>query len=172
MGKEKGKIIFVKEQPEELEKETKRRKKGMEEEFSKDVIVRLFPNDEGYDQMIAQTNIPFTALCEHHEVSFEGEASIAYIPGEWLVGLSKIARITEHYLNPTVKTIQERATQQILEVLKKVEPKGVMVILKAKHNCLCHRGVKRPSLTITSAVYGEFAKGLNAREEFLKLISL
>ena len=75
----KKEIIIIYEKAEDLEKETKRRIKKMKEEFSKQLIIRLFPNEEGYDQMIAQMNIPFSALCEHHGIAFEGEASIAYI---------------------------------------------------------------------------------------------
>jgi len=143
----------------------------MKKEFNKELVIKLFPNDERYDQIIAQVGIPFSALCEHHKVSFEGKCSIAYIPDQWLTGLSKFGRVVEYYLNPTVKTIQERATHQILKALNEaLKPKGIMVIIKAKHNCICYRGVKKPSLTITSAVAGAFAENAIARQEFLSLL--
>ena len=156
-----------------LPKETSRRREKMKKEFSKEPTIKLFENIEGYDQIIAQVGIPFSALCEHHWVSFEGEAHVAYIPGKWLTGLSKLPRVVEYYLNPTVKTIQEKATHKILNSLvNALKPQGVMVIIRARHNCVCYRGVKKPSWTITSAVQGIFAeKNAGAREEFLTLLN-
>lgn len=155
----------------DLSKSTKKRKEAMVREFQKKLRIKLFENKEGYDQIIAQVGIPFLALCEHHEISFEGEVSVAYIPDKWLTGLSKLARTVEYFLNPTIKTIQERATHQILNCLvKALNPKGVMVIIKARHSCICYRGIKKPSLTITSAVYGIFKDNPATRQEFLNLI--
>ena len=163
------KIIIEKEK--DLQKNTQKRKKAMVKEFQKELRIKLFENKEKYDQMIAQVKIPFFALCEHHEISFEGEASVAYIPDKWLTGLSKLARIVEYFLNPTIKTIQEKATHQILNCLvKALNPKGVMVVIKARHSCICYRGVKKPSLTITSAIYGGFKDNISTRQEFLSLI--
>ena len=159
------------EKPENLKKETQKRIRKMKRQFRKEPVIKLFENKEGYDQMIAQIRIPFSALCEHHHISFEGEVSIAYIPDKHLTGLSKLARIVEYYLNPTVKTIQERATKQILDCLiKTLKPRGAMVVIKAKHGCICYRGVKKPSWTITSAVYGNFKENLSTRQEFLSLL--
>lgn len=172
MGDKKREIKIVKERPEDLKRETECRVNRMDNEFSKDLTLKLFPNDEGYDQIISQVKIPFTALCEHHRVSFEGYAYVAYIPDKWFVGLSKLARVVEFYLNPTIETLQERATHQILKTMEEINAKGVMVVLKAKHNCVCYRGVKKPSWTITSAVSGAFKKEINPREEFLKLLNL
>ena len=158
------------EKKEDLEAENEARAERMKAEFSVKPVIKLFEN-EGYDGIIAQTNIPFMALCEHHKVAFEGEATVAYIPDKWITGLSKLTRIVEYYLNPTVYTVQERATQQILDDLKEaLNPKGIMVILKAKHGCLCYRGAKKPSLTITSAVDGVFKESFNTRQELLNLI--
>jgi len=162
---------IVVEKKKDLKKNTQKRKKAMVKEFQKELRIKLFENKEKYDQMIAQVKIPFFALCEHHEISFEGEASVAYIPDKWLTGLSKLARIVEYFLNPTVKTIQERATHQILNCLiKALNPKGVMVVIKARHSCICYRGVKKPSLTITSAIYGTFKDNPSTKQEFLNLI--
>ena len=87
-----------------------------------------------------------------------------------MIGLSKLGRIAEYYLNPIVKTTQEKATHQIMNVLKKIKPLGAIVIIKARHSCICYRGVKKPSLTITSAVYGSFKDNPITRQEFLSLI--
>jgi len=162
---------IIVEKKKDLKKNTQKRKKAMVKEFQKELRIKLFENKEKYDQMIAQVKIPFFALCEHHEISFEGEASVAYIPDKWLTGLSKLARIVEYFLNPTIKTIQEKATHQILNCLvKTLNPKGVMVVIKARHSCICYRGIKKPSLTITSAVYGNFKDNPMTRQEFLSLI--
>lgn len=156
----------------DLQKETKKRVERMRKEFVKPPLLKAFRN-EGYDQIIAQVHIPISSLCEHHLVSFEGEANIAYIPNGWLIGLSKLGRVAEYYLNPSKPTIQERATHQILQHLKThLKPRGLMVVIRAKHTCISYRGVKKPSLTITSAVDGLFADPLKgARQEFLQLIS-
>lgn len=161
---------IILEEKEDLETETKKRLDRLKEEFSQEPILRLFEN-QGYDQIIAQIKIPFSALCEHHHIAFEGECSIAYIPNEYLVGLSKFGRVVEYFLNPITKTTQEKATHFILKYLEKtLLPKGLMVIIKAKHSCVCYRGVKKPSLTITSAVSGIFQNDTGARQEFLALI--
>lgn len=157
----------------QTKKKTQKRILKMKQEFSKPPQLKLFENTEGYDQMIAQVGIPITALCEHHEVQFYGKVYIAYVPKNWLIGLSKLARVTEYFLNPTIKTIQERATHQILKYLEKhLKPSGIMVVIKATHGCISYRGIKKPSLTITSAVSGSFAepqRGLKI--EFLNLIN-
>jgi len=164
------KIVY--EKAEDLETATKERVEKMNKEFSKQPTIKLFENTEGYDQIIAQVGIPFTANCEHHGVAFSGVAHIAYIPDKWLTGLSKIARVVEYYLNPTIESIQERATHQIMKHFSEaLKPEGLMVILKARHNCVCYRGVKKPSVTITSAVQGSFKKSGKAKQEFLSLIS-
>ncbi len=161
------------EKQDNLSKETSRRREKMKKEFSKEPVIKLFKNVDNYDQIRDQGSIQFSDLCEHNWVSFEGEAHVAYIPDEWLTGLSKLPRIVEYYLNPTVKTIQEKATHQILNAMvSTLKPKGVMVVIRAKHSCVCYRGVKKPSMTITSAVKGIFAeKDGGAREEFLTLLN-
>jgi len=155
----------------ELHKETAERIERMNEEFAKEPKIKTFDNDENYDQMIIQKDIPFMALCEHHEVAFMGTISLAYIPKDKLIGLSKLARISEYYANPTVKTLQERITQQIADKLDEIlKPKGVAVLVKANHGCMCYRGVKKPSETITSALKGVFLEETRTRQEFMELI--
>lgn len=127
-------------------------------------------DSEGYDQMIVQSNIPFYSLCEHHIAPFFGEGVIAYIPNGKIVGLSKLARTLDLFSRKLQN--QERITQQVCEYLvEQLEPKGVAVILKAKHLCMEMRGVKKhDTFTTTSKMYGVFEDDLNARNELLKLI--
>lgn len=160
------------EKEKQLNKETKKRVSRMEKEFSKKLTLKAFENTESYDQIIAQIQIPFSALCEHHHVAFTGEAHIGYIPGKHLIGLSKLGRIVEKYLNPTIKTIQEKATQQIINEMMKIKPKGIIVIIKAQHYCICFRGVKKPSWTITSGVTGLFKSEASLEEKFINLLKI
>jgi GTP cyclohydrolase I len=124
---------------------------------------------EGTDEMIVQTNIPFYSLCEHHTAPFFGTANIAYIPGNKIVGLSKLARTVDLYANRFQN--QERITTQIADrINQELSPKGVAVTLKAQHLCMCMRGVKKhDTWTTTSKMLGVFKKDLNARNEFLNL---
>jgi GTP cyclohydrolase IA len=131
--------------------------------------VTLFPNEEGYDHMVIEREIPFYSMCAHHFVPFYGHAHIAYIPGSRIVGLSKLPRILEFYAKRP--QLQERLTEQVAEFLcSKLEPQGVMVVVEARHLCVEMRGVKKPgALTTTSALRGCFADR-RVREEFLALL--
>lgn len=122
-----------------------------------------------HDEIILLKNIPLYSLCEHHLIPFIGKAHIAYIPDKRITGLSKIARVVEvlsHRLQ-----VQERLTTQIADVIvKKLKPKGVMVIIEAEHLCVSMRGVKKPgSITTTSVVRGIFRKNQKTRQEALSL---
>lgn len=125
---------------------------------------------ERTDEMIVQTNIPFYSLCEHHVAPFFGVASIAYIPNEKIVGLSKLARTLDMYANQLQN--QERITTQVAERLQKeLNPLGVAVTLKAQHLCMNMRGVKKhDTWTTTSKMLGVFKEDQKARNEFLNLI--
>lgn len=127
-----------------------------------------FEND-GSNEMIIVSNIPFFSLCEHHLAPFFGTASIAYIPNDKIVGLSKIPRTLDHFSKQPQN--QERITKQIADYLmQNLNPKGVGVILKARHLCVEMRGVeKHDCYTTTSAMMGCFNE-LNCRQEFLSLI--
>jgi GTP cyclohydrolase I len=127
-----------------------------------------FEND-GSNEMIIVSNIPFFSLCEHHLAPFFGTASIAYIPNEKIVGLSKLPRTLDHFARRPQN--QERITKQIADYLMtNLNPKGVGVILKARHLCVEMRGVeKHDCYTTTSAMMGCFNE-LNCRQEFLSLI--
>jgi GTP cyclohydrolase I len=128
-------------------------------------------NSEGIDEMIIQTNIPFYSLCEHHIAPFLGFASVAYIPNDKIVGLSKLARVVDLYANDFQN--QERITTQIADRLnQELSPKGVAVCLKAQHLCMCMRGVKKhDTWTTTSKLIGVFKNDLVVRNEFLSLIN-
>lgn len=125
---------------------------------------------EGTDEMIIESNIPFYSLCEHHTAPFFGVAHVAYIPNEKIVGLSKLARCVDLFANRFQN--QERITKQIAEKInEELNPKGVAVILKAQHLCMCMRGVKKhDTWTTTSKMIGSFKEDLNCRSEFLSLI--
>ena len=127
-------------------------------------------DSEGYDEMITQTNIPFHSLCEHHIAPFFGHGHIAYIPNDKIVGLSKLARTLETFSRKLQN--QERITNEVAEFLQKeLNPKGIAVVLKAKHMCMEMRGVKKhDTWTTTSKMIGTFKDDLNCRNEFLNLI--
>jgi GTP cyclohydrolase I len=163
-----------KELQKDLKVETAKRIKKLKGEFSKLPILKVFENTEKYDQMVILANIEFAALCEHHQIEFHGIAHVGYLPKDSLIGISKLARVVEQCLNPTICTVQEKATKQILDVLKKaLDPSGIMVVVKGKHGCVGYRGIKKPaSVMITSAIDGAFKSELSgARAEFLSLIT-
>lgn len=126
---------------------------------------------EGYDQVVLLKDIEMFSTCEHHMLPFFGRAHVAYIPGKRVVGLSKLARLVECYSRRL--QIQERLTQDIATAIEKVlKPKGVAVIIEAKHFCMVARGVnKQHSTMTTSCMKGIFKKDERARSELLKLIS-
>src|SRR5215208_5335519 len=96
--------------------------------------VTTFPNDEGYDELVLARDVPFSSLCEHHMLPFSGVAHVGYLPGERIVGLSKLARVVEHVARDL--QVQERLTEQVADWLERaLEPKGVGVVLEAEHLC-------------------------------------
>jgi len=131
--------------------------------------VTTFPNDEGYEHMVMERDIPFYSMCSHHFVPFYGHAHMAYVPGDKIVGLSKFSRILEFYAKRP--QLQERLTEQVVEYLvEKLAPRGAMVVIEARHLCVEMRGVRKPgALTVTSAIRGLFHKK-PLREEFLDLL--
>jgi GTP cyclohydrolase I len=128
-----------------------------------------FPNDEGYDELVVARAIPFHSLCMHHLLPFHGVAHIAYVPGERIVGLSKLGRVVEHFSRNL--QIQERLTTQIADWLQaQLEPKGVGVVLEAEHLCMSLRGVQTlGAKTVTSALRGLVRDDARTRQEFLAL---
>lgn len=132
-------------------------------------VLTVFEN-EGYDEMILVKNIEFYSHCEHHMLPFFGRAHIAYIPKEKIIGLSKLPRLVEIFSRRLQN--QERLTTQIAEaLLSLLDPKGVGVVIEAKHFCMMARGVeKQMSEVTTSSLKGLFKKNPSTREEFLRLI--
>jgi GTP cyclohydrolase I len=127
--------------------------------------------DQKHDEIVLLKNIPLYSVCEHHLVPFIGKASIAYIPKDGRVtGLSKLARVVD--ILARRPQVQERLTTQIAEiVMRKLKPKGCMVVLEAEHLCMSMRGVRKPgTLTVTSAVRGIFQKNEKTRAETLSLM--
>ena len=128
-----------------------------------------FPNDGGYDELVVARDIPFHSLCEHHLLPFVGTAHVAYLPGERILGLSKLARVVDYFARSL--QVQERLTRQVADWLQaELEPKGVGVVLEAEHMCMSLRGVQKPgSSTVTSALHGLVRDDPRTRQEFLAL---
>jgi GTP cyclohydrolase IA len=128
-----------------------------------------FPNDGGYDELVVATGIPFHSLCEHHLLPFVGVAHVGYLPGERIIGLSKLARVVELFAR-NLQT-QERLTTQVAGWLDDhLQPKGVGVVFEAEHMCMSLRGVqKRGARTVTSALHGLVRDDARTRQEFLSL---
>ena len=128
-----------------------------------------FPNDGGYDELVVARDIPFHSLCEHHLLPFTGVAHVGYLPGERIVGLSKLARVVDHFAR--APQVQERLTTQVAGWLEReLAPKGVGVVLEAEHSCMTIRGVQKPgATTVTSALHGLVRDDQRTRSEFLAL---
>jgi len=131
-----------------------------------------FPNDEGYDEMVIVRDIPVRSICEHHLLPFTGRAAIGYLPGERIVGLSKLARIMEHFAC-RLQT-QERLTKQVAGWLQdNLGPEGVGVIVSAEHMCMTLRGAQATGTsTLTSTLLGRLREDSRSRQEFLALSGL
>jgi len=128
-----------------------------------------FPNDEGYDELVVARDIPFTSLCEHHLLPFVGTASVGYLPGSRILGLSKLARVVELFARRP--QVQERMTKQVATWLDQhLRPRGVGVVVRAEHTCMTLRGVQaRGASTVTSALLGTLRDDPRSRNEFLGL---
>ena len=128
-----------------------------------------FPNDEGYDELVLARDIPFHSLCQHHMLPFKGIAHVGYLPGERILGLSKLARVVELFARGL--QVQERLTTQVAERLQdQLAPKGVGVVMEAEHLCMSLRGVQAAgSRTVTSALHGLLRTDQRSRAEFFAL---
>jgi GTP cyclohydrolase I len=128
--------------------------------------------DEQHDELVLVKQIPMYSTCEHHLVSFHGVAHVGYIPGVdgRVTGLSKIARLVDLYAKRP--QVQERLTAQIADALmRKLSPRGAIVVVEAEHLCMAMRGVRKPgAVTTTSAVRGQFKVDAASRAEALDLI--
>jgi len=130
----------------------------------------MFPNEEGIDDLVIVKDIHFFSMCEHHLIPFFGTAHVGYLPHEKIVGLSKIPRVVDWYARRP--QLQERLTAQIADFIRKeLRPKGVIVVIEARHLCVAMRGIKSiNAITVTSALRGVFLAQPNARQEFFSLI--
>ncbi|MFC5641671.1 GTP cyclohydrolase I FolE [Kitasatospora cinereorecta] len=131
-----------------------------------------FPNEEGYDELVLARSIPMRSVCEHHLLPFVGTAHVGYLPGRRILGLSKLARVVEHFAcRPQV---QERLTKQVADWLQEhLDPKGVGVVIEAEHTCMTLRGVQATgSNTLTSTLLGTLRDDPRSRSEFLALTAL
>jgi GTP cyclohydrolase I len=128
-----------------------------------------FPNDEGYDELVLARAIPFRTLCEHHMLLFSGVAHVGYLPGERILGLSKLARLVEHFA--AQPQTQERLTMQVAKCLDaNLRPRGIGVVLEAEHTCMTQRGIRAlGATTITSALLGTLRNDPRSRAEFFAL---
>lgn len=128
-----------------------------------------FPNDEGYDELVLARSIPFRTVCEHHLLPFSGLAHVGYLPGERIIGLSKLARLVEHFA--ARPQVQERLTKQVAECLAtRLRAPGVGVVLEAEHSCMTMRGVRaHGAKTVTSALLGTLRADPRSRAEFFAL---
>ena len=128
-----------------------------------------FPNDEGYDELVLVRDIPIRSVCEHHLLPFVGVAHIGYLPGERIVGLSKLARVAELFARRP--QVQERLTKQIADwLVSELRPRGAGVVIDAEHLCMTLRGVQAPGArTLTSTLLGTLREDPRSRAEFLAL---
>ncbi|MGH3638484.1 MAG: GTP cyclohydrolase I FolE [Mycobacterium sp.] len=128
--------------------------------------------DEQHDELVLVKSIPMYSTCEHHLVAFHGVAHVGYIPGVdgRVTGLSKLARVVDLYAKRP--QVQERLTGQVADaVMRKLDPRGVIVVVEAEHLCMAMRGVRKPgATTTTSAVRGQFKTDSTLRAEALDLI--
>ena len=131
-----------------------------------------FPNDEGYDELVLARAIPVRSVCEHHLLPFTGVAHVGYLPGQRILGLSKLARIVEHFASRP--QVQERLTKQVADWLyTRLEPQGVGVVIEAEHTCMTLRGVQAVgSTTMTSTLLGTLRADGRSRAEFFTLAGL
>jgi GTP cyclohydrolase IA len=131
-----------------------------------------FPNEEGYDELVLARSIPVRSVCEHHLLPFFGVAHVGYLPGERILGLSKLARVVEHFARRP--QVQERLTKQVADWLdEQLRPKGVGVVIEAEHTCMSLRGVLAVgSNTVTSTLLGSLREDPRSRQEFFTLAGM
>jgi GTP cyclohydrolase I len=155
---------------ESLRQTPRRMAKAYAELFSTDDFdLTTFPNDEHYDELVLARDIPLRSVCEHHLLPFVGVAHVGYLPGERILGLSKLARTVGHFASRP--QVQERLTAQIAGWLdEQLAPKGVGVVIEAEHTCMTLRGVQAVgSRTVTSTLLGTLRSDPRSRQEFFAL---
>ena len=142
--------------------------KGYDEKLEDIINGAVFHAED--NEMVVIRDIEFYSLCEHHMLPFYGKCHIGYIPNKSILGLSKFARITDHFARRL--QVQERLTTQIADAVQEIlQPLGVGVTIEASHLCMMMRGVqKQNSFTITNSLRGVFKSDVRTRTEFLRLI--
>ena len=133
-------------------------------------LQRTFEEVEGYDEMIVLRDITFESHCEHHMAPIIGKAHVGYLPNNKVVGISKLARVVEAFARRF--QVQEKMTAQIANCIQDVlQPKGVGVVIEAKHQCMTTRGIHKSDVSmVTSQMGGSFRKDARTRVEFLRMI--
>jgi GTP cyclohydrolase I len=129
-----------------------------------------FPNDPHVNEVVAVGGIWFYSMCAHHGLPFFGTAAIGYIPGDHVLGLSKFARVVDHFAHRF--QVQERLTHDVADYLEsELKPRGIGIVMRAEHLCMSARGVGKPGhSTVTSVMRGAFMESSSARAELLELI--
>jgi len=133
-------------------------------------LSRTFDEVGGYDEIVLLKDIPFQSHCEHHLAPIIGKASIAYLPGDKVVGISKLARVLHSFARRL--QVQERLTAQVADCISEhLQPKGVAVVIEASHACMTARGVQTPGVMMTtSRMMGVFREDERSRKEVLALM--
>jgi GTP cyclohydrolase IA len=133
-------------------------------------LSRTFEEVGGYDEVVLLKDIPFQSHCEHHMAPIVGKASIAYLPKNRVVGISKLARVLQGYAERL--QVQERLTSQVAQCIwDNLHPHGVAVVIEAQHGCMTGRGVKTPGVgMVTSRLLGSFLEDPSSRKEVLALM--
>lgn len=139
-------------------------------EDPEDYMKRTFEEVQGYDEMIVLRDISFESHCEHHLAPIIGKAHVGYLPSKKVVGISKLARVVEAYARRL--QVQEKMNAQIANTIQNIlEPKGVAVVIEARHQCMTTRGVHKTGVTmVTSTMLGAFRDDPMTRREFLHII--
>jgi GTP cyclohydrolase IA len=137
-----------------------------------DFALTTFDNDEGYDELVLGRSIPIRSVCEHHLLPFIGVAHVGYLPGDRILGLSKLARAVELFAHGA--QVQERLTKQIADWLDRhLQPRGVGVVIESEHLCMSLRGVRAVGArTVTSTLLGTLRDDARSRAEFFALAGL
>ena len=135
-----------------------------------DHLSRTFDEVGGYDEIVLLKDIPFQSHCEHHLAPIIGKASIAYLPGDRVVGISKLARVLQGFARRL--QVQERLTAEVADCIwEHLQPKGVAVVIEASHACMSARGVNTPGVVMTtSRMMGCFRDDERSRKEVLALM--
>ena len=138
----------------------------------RDFQLTTFDNDEDYDELVLARDIPIRSVCEHHLLPFVGVAHVGYLPGDRILGLSKLARVVELFAHGP--QVQERLTKQVADWLAAhLRPKGVGVVIEAEHLCMTLRGVQAVGTrTVTSTLLGTLRDDPRSRAEFFTLAGL